>query len=99
MAAKVLEKEQLSENVFKLVFDGKKIEYDSMSEILPYYDDQGNFEGFNVFFEKNIGKLSPGTHIVEGVVSWKQKIYDGWDYFGPGTDNETGEGFCEIIVN
>jgi hypothetical protein len=80
-------------------FDGKKIEYDTMSEISPYYDDQGNFEGYNVFFEKNIGKLSPGTHIVEGVVSWKQKIYDGWDYFGPGTDNETGEGFCEIIVN
>ena len=78
--------------------DGENIVLDSISEILPDYDSNNNIEGYDIYFEKNIGKLLPGTHLVEAVVSWKQKIFDGWAYYGPGTKNETIEGYCEIII-
>ena len=84
--------------ILKISLDGEKIHFNYISEIVPDYDNNNNIEGYDVYFEKNVGALSPGTHLVEAVVSWDQKIYDGWTYYGPGTANETIQGYCEIIV-
>jgi len=78
--------------------DGERITFDYISEIVPDYDNNNNIEGYDVYFERNIGTLSPGTYRIEAEVNWEQKIFDGWDYYGPGTSNEKIEGYCEIIV-
>jgi hypothetical protein len=94
----VLVNDHIENIILDIRFDGENIALDSISEIVPDYDSNGNIEGYDVYFEKNIGKLPPGAHLVEAIVSWKQKIFDGWDYYGPGTNNETIEGHCVIIV-
>ncbi len=45
-----------------------------------------------------IGPLDAGTYRVEYTVSWTQQIYDGYDYFGPGTNNLQYTGTCTFVV-
>lgn len=45
-----------------------------------------------------IGPLEAGTYRVEYTVSWTQQIYDGYDYFGPGTNNLQYTGTCTFVV-
>ena len=44
-----------------------QILFDYISEIVPDYDNNNNIEGYDVYFEKNVGTLSPGTHRVETI--------------------------------
>jgi hypothetical protein len=83
----------------EVTLDGERINFDYISEIVPDYDNNNNIEGYDVYFEKYIGALPSGTHKVEAEIKWDQKIFDGWDYYGPGTSKEIIVGYCEIIVN
>lgn len=84
--------------ILDIRLDGLPIALDYSSGIVPDYDNNGNVEGYDVFFERNVGRLSEGSHRVEAYVTWKSKIFDGWEYYGPDTSNPTIDGYCEIIV-
>lgn len=45
-----------------------------------------------------VGPLEAGTYRVEYTVSWTQQIFDGYDYFGPGTNNLQYTGTCTFVV-
>ena len=55
--------------------------------------------GFSTQVIAEIGKLPPGTNTVVLTISWKQKITNGKDSFGPGTGNEQVQEEARIIVN
>jgi len=84
--------------ILDITLDGIQLSMSESSGIILDYDDHGIVEGYDVFFEENIGSLEKGSHLVETNISWKQKIFDGWDYYGPGSKNESITSFCEIIV-
>ena len=84
--------------ILDITLDGQPLVLDTKTEIFPDYDNDGNLKGYSVFFEKNVGKLLRGTHRVDALVTWKRKLYDGLEYYGPGTPNESVSGYCEIIV-
>ncbi len=51
-----------------------------------------------VFYTANIGKLTPGTYGVEFRLNWKQAITDGYDDYGPGTDNVEVYSTCTFTI-
>lgn len=53
---------------------------------------------FWVFYTANIGRLKPGRYGVEFKLSWKQAISDGYDEFGPDTDNPTQNSTCTFEI-
>ena len=95
-------RQQIQDHIEQVVFDmtinGQPVTMDIVSEIKESYDDNGVLEGYSVFFYHYAGKLAPGSHLVEIRITWKEEIYDGWDYYGPGTSYPDLGGFCEIIV-
>lgn len=46
-----------------------------------------------------LGSLPAGTHHIRTEITWSQKIYDGEDYFGPGSANEKLTGNCTLVIN
>jgi hypothetical protein len=45
------------------------------------------------------GELTePGTYRIEYRASWSQQISDGYELFGPGTNNLIEEGSCTFTV-
>lgn len=53
---------------------------------------------YHVFWFVPIGKPSTGEHRVEFKLTWKQKISDGLQEFGPGTAQETDSGSCIFTI-
>lgn len=51
-----------------------------------------------VFYTVPIGRLTPGTYGVEFRLSWKDVITDGYDDFGPGTDNTEQYSNCTFTI-
>ncbi len=51
-----------------------------------------------VFYTANIGRLKPGRYGIEFKLSWKQAISDGYDEFGPGTDNPSQNSTCTFEI-
>ena len=54
--------------------------------------------GFKTQVTVEIGNLPAGTNTIITTISWKQKITDGKESFGPGTDNEKVKKEAKIIV-
>jgi hypothetical protein len=54
-----------------------------------------------VFYYVTLGNLQPGNYQIDYKVYWSQAISDGYDDFGPGTDNPelTGNCYFEILRN
>lgn len=46
----------------------------------------------------NIGELEPGSHTIITVAEIGEKVFDGWDWFGPESDYPTFEGYCTVTV-
>lgn len=57
-----------------------------------------NGRNFWVFYTANIGHLSVGSYGVEFKLSWNQVISDGFDDYGPGTDNEGTANTCTFNI-
>lgn len=51
-----------------------------------------------VFFYANLGNLRPGQYYIEYKVSWDEPVSDGFDTYGPGTDNEVLVSGCSFDV-
>jgi hypothetical protein len=52
-----------------------------------------------VYWYVPVGTLTPGRHEVTFRLTWDEAISDGYDEFGPGTENEIDEGNCVFNVN
>jgi hypothetical protein len=46
----------------------------------------------------DVGPPKRGIHTVAYSLAFREKIFDGLAYYGPGTKNETMEDYCEIDV-
>ena len=46
----------------------------------------------------DIGSLPPGAHEIKTVVNITQKVFDGQDWYGPGTDTPSFERVCALTV-
>jgi len=53
---------------------------------------------FKQMYWMNIGVLEPGVYAVESVVDITEKVYDGWDWYGPESDYESFHNICTITV-
>ena len=51
-----------------------------------------------VFYTAQMGNLAPGTYGVEFKLSWEEETFDGYDTYGPGTDNESFQSTCTFEV-
>lgn len=47
----------------------------------------------------DIGSLPSGAHEIKTVVNITQKVFDGQDWYGPGTDTPSFERVCALTVN
>lgn len=54
-----------------------------------------------VFFYSRLGNLLPGQYYIDYNLTWEKQISDGFNTFGPDTDNELLEGGCtfEVLPN
>ncbi len=80
-------KTQVEDHVAQAVYDvtlnGEPLKYVNVSGIT-----QPNNRNFWVFYTANIGHLSPGQYGINFKLTWNKAITDGYDDYGPGTDNE-----------
>jgi hypothetical protein len=53
---------------------------------------------FWVFYTADVGNLRPGHYEVEYRLTWAQKVFDGFEEFGPGSDNVQEAGNCNFNV-
>lgn len=51
-----------------------------------------------VFYYAPIGNLKPGTYGVEFKLSWEEPTFDGYDEYGPGTENESFLSTCTFEI-
>lgn len=51
-----------------------------------------------VFYTVNLGNVKPGYYTISYRLSWENTISDGFEEFGPGTDNEVITGGCDFEV-
>lgn len=51
-----------------------------------------------VFYTIDLGNIPPGAHQIGYRVRWQQPISDGFDDYGPGTENEVLNGSCNFLV-
>jgi len=78
-----------------ILVDNKKVDsYISHSTVNPV-------PGKDMFFVHSscdVGKLESGTHKILTRFVFDKRIYDGYDRYGPGTDNPTYEGTCTVTI-
>lgn len=51
-----------------------------------------------VFFTANIGNLKPGQYGVEYKLTWSEATFDGYDDYGPGTNNVEQGSTCSFTI-
>jgi hypothetical protein len=78
--------------VFTVTFDGSEIVDVVPSAVYPKDD------AYGVDWVKPLGVLERGEYSTTYLVKFENKIFDGWDYYGPGSDYETIEDSCMLIV-
>jgi hypothetical protein len=82
----------LENAVTKVTFNGEEITDAERGDI--YAED----EAYHVFWNKTLGILDRGKYTMTFFEEYRSAIFDGWEYFGPGTDNESVENTCYLIV-
>ncbi len=51
-----------------------------------------------VFYTITVGNVKPGNYPIEFKLSWENPVTDGYDDFGPGTENESFNSTCTFTV-
>jgi len=62
----------------------------------PYFNEEEVI--FILGYWANIGYLEPGYHEIVTIATPREQVFNGWDWFGPGTDAEFFEMVCSIEV-
>ena len=77
-----------------VTFDGAEITGKRQGGI-PYDESAGVYRAV---WMSEVGVPEPGIHSITYSLSFAEKIFDGIEYYGPGTDKEKQEDNCEIEV-
>jgi len=85
-------RDYLENALVKVTVNGEAVSDAERSEI---YEEE---ETFHVFWEKSLGVLDRGAYTMTFFAKFRNAIFDGSDYFGPGTENESMEDTCYLIV-
>jgi len=78
--------------ITKVTFNEEEI---TDAEQTDVYEEGGTY---HVFWWKSMGVLERGKYKMTFFEKYETEIFDGWDYFGPGTDNVSTEDTCYLIV-
>lgn len=87
-------RDYLDAAIVRVTFDGREAAGKRQGGT-PY--DQ-NAEVYRVLWTAEVGVPARGIHVVTYLQIFSAKIFDGAEYFGPGTKNEKQEDRCEIEV-
>jgi hypothetical protein len=82
----------LESAVTKVTFDGEPVTDAGRTDITTDGD------VYEIFWEKNLGVLPRGKYVMTFYEKYTRKFSDGWSEFGPGTDAESVEDTCYLIV-
>jgi hypothetical protein len=77
-----------------VTFDGVDVKGEMQDGIS--YDEESN--QYKVMWMEQMGTLEPGIHPITYSVVFRRMIFDGWEYYGPGSSKETQEDYCEVLV-
>ena len=55
-------------------------------------------QDYAVYWYAPVGPLLPGEHEITYSVTWNSAVFDGYQFFGPGTTTLTEEGSCSFTV-
>jgi len=58
-----------------------------------------NNGGWTVYYHMPLKSVQRGEQLISYQASWGQTIYDGYNQFGPDTDNEFDTGQCVFRAN
>jgi hypothetical protein len=74
--------------------------FDSQPFVQPVIVSEIEQRGTNywVFYTITVGRVQPGNYPIEFKLSWENPITDGYDNFGPGTENERFNSTCTFSV-
>lgn len=77
-----------------VTFDGAEVKGE-MQDGISY--DEANKQ-HEVLWMAKLGIVDQGLHRITYFQTFSRKIFDGWEYYGPGTNNETQEDYCEVLA-
>ncbi len=77
-----------------VTFDGIEIPGQQQGDV-PF-DEKANL--YKAVWTSNIGIPKLGIHTVTYLLTFSEKLFDGFDYYGPGAGKEKQEDKCEIDV-
>ncbi|MFP4322604.1 MAG: SH3 domain-containing protein [Anaerolineales bacterium] len=91
-----LMQDHLDHGAYEVLLDGRLLENyeDFQTEMRQERD--GNWY---VYWYVPVGTLAPGRHEVTFRLTWDEAINDGYEDFGPGTENEVDSGNCVFTVS
>lgn len=78
-----------------IYLNGKQIQTSMDHDMVEQSEDKTMYIVRTYF---DVGKLQPGNYDIRTVLNFNEKIFDGTEYFGPGTPNATIEGYCSVII-
>ena len=82
---------------YTVLLDGRRLEdYDEWRTDMVR--DARNNNYFTIWWYVPVGKLDPGVHTVEYTGTWDEQVFDGFDNYGPGSDNPEETGTCTFTV-
>jgi hypothetical protein len=84
--------EYVENAIIQVTFDGRIINDAVIGDI--FVEDNAYY----VFWEKLLGIMDRGTYEMTFSEEFRNKIFDGWKYFGPGTTNERVEDKCYLVI-
>jgi len=93
-AAEEQVKDYIRAGIVVVTFDGVEVQGAQKGGI-PYDE---NAKLHKALWMAEIGVVGPGLHATTYSLTFSEKIFDGFDYYGPGTKNEKQEDRCEIEV-
>jgi hypothetical protein len=79
----------------EVFLDGEAINSTTTHGVVDFIEDsrlyyvQSNFD---------VGNLSKGNHTIRTVIGFDNKVFDGFGWYGPGTDTPTIDSTCTVIV-
>jgi hypothetical protein len=84
--------EHLAHAIYSVNMNGAQLNNVQLSPV----ERRGNL--YYVFYTFPVGNLRPGHYEVQYTLEWDAPVNDGFDDFGPGTDNVRDEGNCNFDV-
>jgi hypothetical protein len=86
--------EYIQASVVVVRFDGIEIKGERQGGI-PY---DKSAKLYKAVWMANIGTAKLGIHTITYSLTFSRKIFDGTDYYGPGTKNEKQEDRCKVDI-